>query len=73
MFDAELATAIRHGIARTPAEPLLTDDVVAAHRLPISVSRMTAICQAAPADARVTQRGEWLLVLDPKRITRLTP
>ena len=60
-MDNELKEIIRQGIART--ESILTDDVVAAHRLPIPLSRMTAICKAAPKGARVTQKGEWLLVL----------
>lgn len=73
MPDTALATASRDGIARAPAAPILSDEVVAAHRLPVSVSQMTAICQAAPAGCLVQQRGEWLLVLDPQRITRLHP
>jgi hypothetical protein len=62
-MDNELKELIREGVARTNPDPILSDDVVAAHRMPIPISRMTAICQAAPKGARVTQRGEWLLVL----------
>jgi hypothetical protein len=48
---------------------ILTDEVIAAHRLPIAIDQMTAICQAAPAGCLVQQRGEWLVVirLEPAR------
>jgi hypothetical protein len=50
---------------------ILTDEVIAAHRLPIAIDQMTAICQAAPAGCLVQQRGEWLVVIRP--VIRLEP
>jgi len=48
--------------AATPC-PILTDEVIAAHRLPIPLKAMSAICSAAPADSLCTQRGQWLVIL----------
>lgn len=66
-MDPELKEAIREGISRTKPDPILTEEVIAAHRLPLPLSRMTAICQAAPRDARMQQRGEWIVIIDPQR------
>lgn len=64
-MEKELLEAIERGIAAAPC-PILTDEVIAAHRLPIPLNRMTAICKAAPKGALCQQRGEWLVVMLPK-------
>ena len=48
-----------------PSDSILTYDVVSAHRLPCSVNLMASICKHAPRGSRVTQRGEWIVVLKP--------
>jgi hypothetical protein len=50
---------------------ILTDDVIAAHRLPLAIDQMTAICKAAPTGCTVQQRGEWLVIMRP--VIRLEP
>lgn len=45
---------------------ILTDEVIAAHRLPMTLKRMDVICAGTPKDARCEQRGDWFLVLKGK-------
>jgi hypothetical protein len=47
---------------------ILTPEVIAAHRLPIPVSRISALCEAAPKDSLLEQRGEWIVIIDPKKL-----
>jgi hypothetical protein len=49
----------------------ITDDVVAAYRLPLTIEKISAICRAAPADYACEFRGEWLVVIRP--VIRLEP
>ena len=66
MGTSEFSIAIREGIAKAPADTILTADVLAAHRLPIPVSRFGTIMKGYPADTQCTQRGEWFLILRGK-------
>jgi hypothetical protein len=47
--------------------PILSDEVIAAHRLPIRLEQMAAICAATPKDALCQQRGDWFLVIKGKK------
>jgi hypothetical protein len=49
-------------------DQILTPEVIAAHRLPIPVDRITALCQAAPEGSLLEQRGEWIVIIDPKKL-----
>lgn len=54
--------------AKSPAKTtdgLLTDEVIAAYRLPIKANDMTTICLMSPKGARCWQKGDWFLVLKP--------
>ena len=46
-------------------DPILTDEVLSAHRLPIPVSIMADLCNTAPKGARCEQRGDWFVILQP--------
>jgi hypothetical protein len=50
---------------------ILTDEVVAAHRLPLTMEQISALCRAVPANYRCEFRGEWLVVMLP--VIRLEP
>jgi hypothetical protein len=47
---------------------ILTPEVIAAYRLPVDISQLSAICQMAPKNSQMEHRGEWIVVLDPARM-----
>lgn len=60
--DESLLSAIKQGIAATP-ERVLTEEVLAAFRLPIRASQLTHICKGWPDDVQCDQYGEWFRIL----------
>jgi hypothetical protein len=52
------------------SEPILTDDVIGAWRLPFPMKIMKALFRAAPEGALCKQVGEWFLILKPKEETK---
>lgn len=59
-----LHTALQQGIAATP-DRTLSDDVLAAFRMPMQASMFTKATKGFPKGARCTQRGLWFLILKP--------
>jgi hypothetical protein len=59
----QLIAAIQRAIPS--GAPILTPEVLSAHRLPIPVSIMADICNTAPKEARCEQRGDWFVILQP--------
>jgi hypothetical protein len=53
-------------VRRMERERILTDDVIAAHRLPVTKDQMEGICKGSPKDAMCCKRGEWFLVMKGK-------
>lgn len=47
------------------SQPILTDEVLSAHRLPLPIKSMVRICKHAPKGSHVGQRGEWIVVTKP--------
>jgi hypothetical protein len=63
--DQALKDAVAQGIAMTP-DRTLTDEVLAAIRLPVSAKHFGKICQAFPEDARCDQYGPWFRIIKPQ-------
>jgi hypothetical protein len=62
--DAALLDAVKQGIAATP-DRTLSDDVLAAFRMPMQASMFAKATKGFPKGARCTQRGTWFLILKP--------
>lgn len=57
-----LHDAVKQGIATTP-DRTLTDDVLAAFRMPIPLSRAGHMLKGWPPKTSCTQRGDWFLIV----------